>query len=203
MDAVYLQKKSTLIPKAYQSGLQALLQVVNPEEVINAENVAKYYGCPSLASLITNLQASSKDFSSSAVLAAVLLIGQKTKLSKTFGTLAELSLLWAVPLDHLKSASSALKPFLESSGPNDWKEQEKLLTGELKESQRLKSAQLRAASQRPSATAAKRSLNSSPVKKSASNTHILHPQSSSASIHPLLLFNCSSSGPAFGPLIYQ
>ena len=197
MDAAYLQKKSTLNPKAYQSSLQSLLQALDPAEVINAESVARYYGCPSLESMIKSIQTAAKDFSPSCTLAACHLIGQKTKLTKVFGTLSDLSPLWLQPLDHLKSAASDLKPLLENG--IDWKERERQLTEELKEAQRLKSVQLRSASQRPSANAAKRSLNASPTKpgKQLCSTS----SKSTLSVHPLLLFNCSCSGPAFGPLI--
>ena len=196
-----MQKKSTLNPKTYLNGLQSLLRALSPDEVINTENVAKYYGCPSLAPIISNLQTNAKDFSFSATIAAVHLIGQKTKLSKVFGTPLELSSLWAQPADQLKHSASLLKPFIDSG--NEWRELEKMLSEELKLAQKLKSAQLRAASQRPSATAAKRSLNSSPVKKSKVSQDSIDNQTYPSINHPLMLFNCSCSGPAFGLLIYQ
>lgn len=186
-DVDYIQKKSTLNPKSYQYSLMALLKLIDPSTIINPESISIYYGCPSLKDLIEEIRIKSKDKTVEGVIAATYLIGQMTKL-KHFGTLADLSKLWAQSTDTLRQVANELKVHCEAGKLKDFV---KILTDEIKQSKQVEVpvAQKRTASPR-SAT------------KNAKVTNTTGIPDIHSSLHPLILFNCSSSGPAFGPILY-
>ena len=165
----------------------ALLRLIEPSTIINSESVSKYYGCPSLKGLIYYIQLKSKDESVEAIIAATYLIGQMTKL-KQFGTLADLSKLWIQSAEVLRQVSNELKVHCDVEKIKD---SAKILADEIKQSKQvvIETApyQKRTISPRSSAKTAK-------IIKTEDITR--------PSVHPLILFNCSTSGPAFGPILY-
>lgn len=186
-DVDYLQKKSTLNPKIYQSSLMALLRLIDPSTIINSESVAKYYGCPSLKGLIDEILVKGKDNSTEAIIATTYLIGHLTKL-KVFGTLAVMAKLWGQAVEVLRELSDKLKVHCDSE---KLKDASKILTDEIKQSKQVivETPQKRTASPRSASKTTKISKTETPVNESSS-------------VHPLILFNCSLSGPAFGPIVF-
>lgn len=194
MDAEYLQKKSTLNPKSYNSTLQFLLQTVNPATIISAQSIAKYYGSPEkLKQMIEDLQSSAKDTSPLAALAAAYQITQLSGL-KTCGTIGAMAALWAQPADLLKEACTTIKTFCDAA---KIKEAAKGISEEIRQTKALRILQndededVQLGQKRSRASA-------------RSDASITEPNSNSdgqSNVHPLLLFNCSCNGPAFGPII--
>lgn len=187
-DVDYLQKKSTLNPKSYQSSLMALLKLIDPSTIINPESISIYYGCPSLKDLIEDIRIESKNKTVECVIAATYLIGQMTKL-KHFGTLADLSKLWGQSADTLRQVANELKVYCcELDRLKDFG---KILTEEIKQSKQLEAP-----------VAQKRTASPRSVTKNSKVTRTTGIPDDQSSAHPLILFNCSSSGPAFGPILY-
>jgi hypothetical protein len=180
-----IQKKSTLNPKSYQSSLMSLLMLFDPITIINPESISKFYGCPSLKNLIEEIQFKAEDKSIESAVAATYLIGQITKL-KHFGTLSDLSKLWIQSVVTLRQVSDELKVHCDAVKLKDFS---KILTDEIKQSKEVDVivSQKRTASPRSAAKNPKTTKISSDIP---------------ASVHPLILFNCSTSGPAFGPILY-
>ena len=199
MDSEYLQKRSTLNPKSYNSTLQLLLQTVDPSTVISSQSVSKYYGSPAkLKEMIEEIQRAANDSSPLAALAAAYQITQISGL-KTCGTIGAMALLWAQPADLLKEVSTSIKPFCDSA---KIKESAKAINEEIRQTrafkvlhddtERVGLGQKRSSSPR---LAANKKEKTSPPSPSST----LHDSQSSS--HPLLLLNCSCNGPAFGPII--
>lgn len=182
-----IQKKSSLSPKSYQLSLMALLKLLDPATIINPESISKYYGCPSLKSFIEEIQIKAEDKSFESSIASTYLIGQMAKLTN-FGTLADLSKLWIQPVDTLRQVSNALKAHcntekLKASG--------KILSDEIKQSRQVEVA-----------VTQKRTVSPRSASKGAKMAKTVAAVDIPKSVHPLLLFNCSTSGPAFGPILY-
>lgn len=193
MDAEYLQKKSTLNPKSYNSTLQFLLQTVNPATIISAQSIAKYYGSPEkLKQMIEDLQSSAKDTSPLAALAAAYQITQLSGL-KTCGTIGAMAALWAQPADLLKEACTTMKTFCDTL---KIKEAAKGISEEIRQSKALRILQ----NDEDVQLGQKRSRASARSDEPNVTTSI-DTSSSQSTVHPLLLFNCSCNGPAFGPII--
>ena len=186
-DVDYIQRKSNLNPKSYQSSLMGLLKLIDPSTIINPESISKYYGCPSLKDLIEEIRIKSKDKTVEGVIAATYLIGQMTKL-KHFGTLADLSKLWVQSADTLRQVANELKVHCEAAKLKDFG---KILTDEIKQSKQVEVS-----------VAQKRNVSPRSATRNAKLSKTDGIPDSSTSIHPLILFNCSSSGPAFGPILY-
>ena len=197
LDAEYLQKRSTLNPKSYQSTLQLLLQTVNPATIISPESVSKYYGSPDkLKEMIEEIQKEAKDCSPLAVLAAAYQIAQMSGL-KTCGTIGAMALLWAQPADLLKESCSIIKAFCNAGRI---KEAAKMVGEEIRLTRAFKLLQ----QDDDVSLGQKRfsSPRSTPNKKEKLSSKSAIQSSDPPTIkHPLLLFNCSCNGPAFGPII--
>lgn len=183
LDNVYLQKKSTLNPKSYQATLISLMSIIN---IVNSSVVAKYYGSTTLQSCIEELCSEVRDQKEAAVIASLYLIGHLGKLPKSFGTVGELALLWGQPVELVKEMSVKLKTKCDT---NKLKEYGKRIFEEMK-SAKINSSVTDVKSPRP-----KRSLTPSPTKNNTAKLQKLQ-------VHPLYLFNCSSKGPAFGPILF-
>lgn len=165
----------------------ALLKILDPVTIINPESISKYYGCPSLKGSIEEIQNKAKDRSVESSIASIYLIGQMAKLTN-FGTLADLSKLWIQPVDTLRQVSNELKSHCNSE---KLKASGKILTDEIKQSKHVEVA-----------IAQKRTISPRSATKGAKMTKTAASVDIHASVHPLLLFNCSTSGPAFGPILY-
>lgn len=182
-----LQKKSALQAKDYQTGLTSLLKLVDPSTIINPESVSRYYSCPTMMQLIENVQGHSKDFSPISCIAAAYLIDQWAKL-KLCGTIGTMASLWAYSATEIKSATTELDRII--SGDSDIKKKiedsSKLMINEVKQNKTVTLIQKRF----------------NPKNDASTKTGHEH-YTVSATIHPLTIFNCSFSGPSFGPILYQ
>lgn len=195
MDAEYLQKRSSLNPKAYQSTVQFLLQSVDPSTIISPESISKYYGSPDkLREMIEEIQGAGKDFSPLAALAAAYQITQLSGL-KTCGTIGAMALLWAHPADLLKESCTAIKKFCNIE---KIKEAGKAINEEIRQSRVLKQEDVGLGQKRSSSPR----LAAANGKKSSSDRAAVSSSDAPLACHPLLLFNCSCDGPAFGPIIF-
>jgi len=198
LDAEHLQKRSTLNPKSYQSTLQCLLQTIDPTTIISTESISKYYGSPDkLKEMIEDITRAAKDLSPLAALAAAYQITQLSGL-KSCGTIGAMASLWAQPADLLKEACASIKKFCDAGKIKD---AARVINEEIRETKASRLLQQDAASV---SLGLKRS--SSPRlaanKKEKSPYESTIPSSdASSTCHPLLLFDCSCNGPAFGPII--
>lgn len=176
--------------KSYQSTVQFLLQSIHPpSSIISSETVSKYYGSPNkLKEIIEEIQRAAKDFSTLAVLAAAYQITQLSGL-KTCSTIGAMAFLWAQPVDLLKESCAAIKKFCDVGRI---KEAAKMISEEIRQTRVIKQEDVGLGLKRSSSLR----LAAGKKEKSTSNLTDAPP-----SCHPLLLFNCSCNGPAFGPII--
>lgn len=191
-DYPFLQKKSTLNPKSYQSTLISLSRLIN---LVESEIVSKFYNSPTLKVLIDEIVGNIKEADrrdSIAVIASLFLIGQLSKMTKSFGTVGELAQLWGQPVEILKEMTGLLKQHCDAA---KLKEVGKVLADEMK--QKISIKNVTSVSPR-----LKRSLTTSPTKNQTAHSNQSN-KMQRIQPHPLSLFNCSSKGPAFGPILFQ
>lgn len=169
----------------------------------NSEIVSNYYGCPSLKLMIDDVLNRAKEDSSIGA-AYEIFVASKTKV---IGTIAEIAHLWGQPAKILRQICNDLKTHTKHLKPEDCK----ILLDEIIQS-KITRSELIAGSK---LIAAEKSLNlskkrnGSPVKTNVklknevnTNTNTNNNINININIHPLILFNCSVSGPAFGPIIF-
>lgn len=200
-DANYLQKRSTLNPKLYQSTLQFLLNALDdPTSVITTDSISKYYGSPDkLKETIEDIQSAANDSSPLASLAAAYQITQMSGL-KICGTIGVMASLWAQPLDLFKDSCTKIKPFCV---PSKIKEAGKIIQEEIKQTKASKLFQKELSLLKRTSSSPRLSNSAKKVSSSESNKSNTYSTSNSATnTHPLMLFNCSRDGPAFGPIIF-
>ena len=193
-------RKESSLNSQYDTSLIALMKLFN-NKYCNSEIVANYYGCPSLKLMIDDVLIRAKEDSAIGAAYEIFLVSK----IKTMGTIFEISHIWGQPTKILRQICNDLKKHTKHLKAEDFK----ILLDEMKHSRAIRSELSRSIKNTEKSLSLDRKRNSSPLKKNEISKRsnefeakIKNNNNNSINYHPLILFNCSAGGPAFGPIIF-